>query len=121
MRLLLIEDDPNIAAFIAKGLKEAGFVVEHTDNGKSGLQMALDASYDVAVIDIMLPGLDGLAIIETLRQRRIKLPVIILSAKRSVDERVEGLQNGSKACKRAAMITSPNRSRSPNCWRASKL
>lgn len=94
MRLLLIEDDLNIAAFIAKGLKEAGFVVEHTGDGKTGLRMALDSSYDAAVIDIMLPGLDGLAIIETLRQRRIKLPVIILSAKRSVDERVEGLQAG---------------------------
>jgi len=94
MRLLLIEDDLNIAAFIVKGLKEAGFVVEHTGDGKTGLQMALDSSYDAAVIDIMLPGLDGLAIIDTLRQRRVKLPVIILSAKRSVDERVEGLQAG---------------------------
>jgi two-component system OmpR family response regulator len=94
MRLLLIEDDLNIAAFILKGLKEAGFVVEHAGDGNAGLQMALDASYDAAVIDIMLPGLDGLAIIERLRQRRIRLPVIILSAKRSVDERVEGLQAG---------------------------
>ena len=94
MRLLLIEDDLNIAAFIVKGLKEAGFVVEHTGDGKTGLRMALDSSYDAAVIDIMLPGLDGLAIIDTLRQRRIKLPVIILSAKRSIDERVEGLQAG---------------------------
>ena len=94
MRLLLIEDDLKIASFVSKGLKEAGFVIEHASDGKAGLQMALTSSYDAAVIDIMLPGLDGLAIIDELRQRRIKLPVIILSAKRSIDERVEGLQAG---------------------------
>lgn len=94
MRVLLIEDDLMIAAFVSKGLKEAGLVVEQASDGKIGLQMALNSSYDAAVIDIMLPGLDGLAIIDQLRQRRIKLPVIILSAKRSVDERVEGLQAG---------------------------
>jgi two-component system OmpR family response regulator len=94
MRLLLIEDDRKIAAFVSKGFKEAGFVVEHASDGKAGLQMGLMSSYDVAVVDIMLPGLDGLSIIDELRQRRIKLPVIILSAKRSIDERVEGLQAG---------------------------
>ncbi len=94
MRLLFIEDDLKIAAFVSKGLKESGFVVEHTSDGKAGLQMALSSSYDAAVIDIMLPGLDGLAIIDELRTRRIKLPVIILSARRSVDERIEGLQAG---------------------------
>jgi two-component system OmpR family response regulator len=94
MRLLLIEDDLMIASFVRKGLKEAGFVVEHASEGKAGLHMALTSCYDAAVIDIMLPGLDGLAIIDELRQRRIKLPVIILSAKRSVDERVEGLEAG---------------------------
>lgn len=94
MRLLLIEDDLKIAGFVSKGLKEAGFLVEHAGDGKSGLQLALDSAYDVAVIDIMLPGVDGLTIIDELRQRRIKLPVIILSAKRSVDERVRGLQAG---------------------------
>jgi DNA-binding response OmpR family regulator len=94
MRLLLIEDDLKIASFVSKGLKEAGFVIEHVSDGKAGLRLALNASYDAAVIDLMLPGLDGLAIIEELRQRRIKLPVIILSAKRSIDERVAGLQAG---------------------------
>jgi two-component system OmpR family response regulator len=94
MRVLLIEDDLTIAAFIGKGLKEAGFVVEHTSDGKSGLRMALEAGYDAAVIDIMLPGLDGLTIIEKLRQQRIRLPVLILSARRSIDERVEGLYAG---------------------------
>ncbi len=94
MRVLLIEDDLMIAAFVSKGLKEAGFVVEQASDGKIGLQMALNSSYDAAVIDVMLPGLDGLAVIDQLRQRRIKLPVIILSAKRSVDERIHGLQAG---------------------------
>ena len=94
MRLLLIEDDLKIVAFVSKGFKEAGFIVEHAGDGKTGLQMALLSSYDVAVVDIMLPGLDGLSIIDELRQRRNKLPVIILSAKRSLDERIEGLQAG---------------------------
>jgi two-component system OmpR family response regulator len=94
MRLLLIEDDLKIASFVSKGFKEAGFVVEHASDGRKGLHMALASSYDVAVVDIMLPGLDGLSIIDELRQRRLKLPVIILSAKRSLDERVEGLQAG---------------------------
>jgi len=94
MRLLLIEDDLMIASFVSKGLKEAGFVVEHASEGKTGLHLALSSCYDAAVIDIMLPGLDGLAIIDELRQRRIKLPVIILSAKRSIDERVDGLEAG---------------------------
>jgi len=94
MRLLLIEDDFKIASFVSKGLKQAGFVVEHATDGNTGLQLALDSSYDAAVIDIMLPGLDGLSIIDELRRRRIKLPVLILSAKRSVDERVEGFHAG---------------------------
>jgi DNA-binding response OmpR family regulator len=94
MRLLLIEDDEKIASFVKKGFKEAGFVVEYASDGNSGLSMALASTYDVAVIDIMLPGLDGLSIIDELRKSRNKLPVIILSAKRSLDERVEGLQAG---------------------------
>ncbi|MES9971231.1 MAG: response regulator transcription factor [Candidatus Thiodiazotropha sp.] len=94
MRLLIIEDDEKIASFVKKGFKEAGFVVEHASDGNTGLSMALASSYDVAVIDIMLPGMDGLSIIDELRRHRNKLPVIILSAKRSLDERVEGLQAG---------------------------
>lgn len=94
MRLLIIEDDAKIVSFVGKGLKEAGFVVAHAGDGHSGLQMALAETYDAAIIDIMLPGMDGLAVIEELRRRRIRLPVIILSAKRSVDERVQGLQAG---------------------------
>ena len=94
MRLLLVEDDPKIATFVRKGLTQEGFVVDHARDGWSGLRMALDDGYAAAVVDVMLPGLDGLAVIDELRKRQVKLPVIILSAKRSVQERVEGLHAG---------------------------
>ena len=94
MRLLLVEDDLKIASFVSKGLKEAGFAVDLAADGEEGLHLALNEPYDVAVIDIMLPKLDGLTLIEKMRQRKINTPVIILSAKRSVDDRVRGLQTG---------------------------
>jgi two-component system OmpR family response regulator len=94
MRILLVEDDLKTASFISKGLKEAGFVVDHVADGESGLQMASVESYDAAIVDIMLPKMDGLTLIKTLRQEKINTPVIILSAKRAVDDRVKGLQRG---------------------------
>ncbi len=94
MRLLLVEDDSKIASFVVKGLEEAGFAVDHAADGEEGLYLALNESYDVAVIDIMLPKLDGLTIIEEMRQHKINTPVIILSAKQTVDDRVKGLQTG---------------------------
>jgi len=94
MRLLLIEDDKKIALFVKTGLKEAGFAVDHALDGHDGLHLALTEPYDVAVIDLMLPGLDGLSIIKTMRNQEINTPVIILSAKRTLDERVEGLKSG---------------------------
>ena len=95
MRILVVEDDKKIASFVAKGLREAGFVVDHVDNGVDGLQRALHQQYDASVIDVMLPQLDGLSLIERLRQEKIMMPVLILSAKRSVDDRVRGLRTGS--------------------------
>jgi two-component system, OmpR family, response regulator len=95
MRILLVEDDKKIASFISKGLKEAGFSVDHVANGEAGLDLALNESYDAAILDIMLPGLDGLSIIEQLRSHNNKTPVLILSAKQSVEDRVRGLQKGS--------------------------
>ncbi len=95
MRVLVVEDDRKIASFIVKGLEQAGFAVDHSDNGEDGLHLALTEPYDAAVIDIMLPKLDGLAIIEEMRRNKIRTPVIILSAKRSVDDRIKGLQTGS--------------------------
>jgi heavy metal response regulator len=94
MRVLLVEDDKDIASFISKGLKEAGFAIDHADDGIDGLHLALNEPYDAAIIDIMLPGLDGLSLIEKLRKEKINTPIIVLSAKRSVDDRVKGLQKG---------------------------
>lgn len=84
-----------IASFIVKGLREAGFAVDHVSDGEGGLYMALSQPYDVAIIDIMLPKLDGLTLIENIRNQNVGMPVLILSAKRSVDDRVKGLQMGS--------------------------
>ena len=94
MRILLVEDDSKIAAFIAQGLKQNGFAVDHCEDGADGLHMALSETYAAAVVDLMLPGLDGLKLIEEMRKHKVNTPVIILSAKRSVDDRVKGLQTG---------------------------
>ncbi len=95
MRVLVVEDDRKIASFVVQGLQEAGFAVDQTTNGAEGLHLALTNPYDTAVIDIMLPGLDGLSLVEALRRHKVQTPVIILSAKHSVDDRVKGLQTGS--------------------------
>lgn len=94
MRILLIEDDVKIALFVKKGLKAAGFAVDEAADGETGLHLALTEPYDAAVMDIMLPKLDGLSIIREMRRENIKTPVIILSARGSVDDRVKGLQTG---------------------------
>ena len=94
MRLLLVEDDPKIASFIIKGMKAEGYAVDHAPDGQEGLHMAVTEPYDAAIIDVMLPKLDGLSLIERLRKEKVNTPVIILSAKGSVDDRVKGLQMG---------------------------
>jgi len=94
MRILLIEDDQKIASFVVKGLKAAGYAVDRASDGEEGLHFALTEAYDAAIVDIMLPGLDGLTVIERMRKGRVNTPVIILSAKGSVDDRVKGLQRG---------------------------
>ena len=94
MRILLIEDDAKIASFVTKGFKAAGFAVDGAADGETGLHLALTEPYDAAIIDIMLPKLDGLSVIQAMRRENVKLPVIILSAKDSVDDRVKGLQTG---------------------------
>ncbi len=95
MRLLLVEDDHKIAQFVVNGLREAGFAVDHAADGEDGLHLALTEPYDVAVVDLMLPKIDGLTLIEKVRKNNINTPVLILSAKRTVDERVEGLKTGA--------------------------
>ncbi len=95
MRILVVEDDKKIASFVKKGLEAAGFAVDHAPDGEEGLHLALTESYDAAIIDLMLPKLDGLTLIENIRKERINTPIIILSAKGSIDDRVQGLQTGS--------------------------
>jgi two-component system OmpR family response regulator len=94
VKVLVVEDDNKIASFVLNGLKQAGFATNHASDGEKGLQLALTESYDAAVVDLMLPRLDGLSLIEELRRRSVQTPVIILSAKRSVDDRIKGLQAG---------------------------
>jgi two-component system, OmpR family, response regulator len=95
MRVLIVEDDEEIASLIVKGLKQAGFAVDHAADGEDGLQFALTVPYDAAIIDIMLPKRDGLSLIQEIRRQKMNTPVIILSAKHTVDDRVKGLQIGS--------------------------
>lgn len=94
MKVLLVEDDVVTASFIQKGLTQAGFLVDHACDGENGKQRMMTGEYDVAVIDLMLPKLDGLALIRDIRAAKVNVPVIILSAKGSVDERIQGLQEG---------------------------
>ena len=95
MRILVVEDDKDVAGFVVRGLKEAGHIVEHADNGRDGLFMAVGEPFDAVVLDRMLPGgIDGLKILETLRGQQNTTPVLILSALADVTERVKGLKAG---------------------------
>jgi DNA-binding response OmpR family regulator len=94
VRLLIVEDDGTIADFVAKGLTESGFAVDVAGDGARGLELALAGAYDVAIVDVMLPHLDGLTLIDRMRGRGVRTPVLILSARRTVDDRVRGLQAG---------------------------
>ena len=94
MRILILEDDARIADFVSNELKQAGYAVDVLGDGELGVHFGLNNVYDAAVIDIMLPGCDGLSVIDQWRKARIATPVIILSAKQSVDDRIRGLQAG---------------------------
>jgi two-component system OmpR family response regulator len=96
MRILLVEDDPTVAGFVVKGLREAGHVVEHSDNGRDGLFLAASEVFDAIILDRMLPGgIDGIRLLETLRSQNNTTPVLVLSALSQVDDRVAGLKAGS--------------------------
>ena len=95
MRVLIIEDDRDVASFIQKGLSQAGWNVDHADDGKDGLFLATTEKYDALVVDRMLPGVDGLTLIRTLRASSNSTPALILSALGEVDDRVSGLRAGS--------------------------
>ena len=94
MKILLLEDDAKIASFVAKGLQEAGYVVDLSANGEEGCELGRKNSYDAAIVDVMLPKLDGLSFVQRLRSKKIQTPVIILSAKATVEDRIKGLQAG---------------------------
>jgi two-component system, OmpR family, response regulator len=94
VRILVVEDDEKIASFIVKGLKQNGYAVDHSPDGEQAFALAKTVAYDAAVVDLMLPKLDGLKLIEQLRAGGVRTPVLILSAKASVDDRVKGLQAG---------------------------
>lgn len=94
VRILVVEDDEKIASFIVKGLKQNGYAVDHSPEGEQAFALAKTVAYDAAVVDLMLPKLDGIKLIEQLRASGVRTPVLILSAKASVDDRVKGLQAG---------------------------
>ena len=94
MRILVVEDDKKIASFVVNGLKQSGYAVDHSSDGEDALFRAQTVSYDAVVVDLMLPKLDGLSLIQKLRSGELRMPVLILSAKASVDDRVKGLQAG---------------------------
>jgi two-component system, OmpR family, response regulator len=94
MRILVVEDDEKIASFITNGLEQAGYAVDSARDGEEGFHLLTTVSYDAAILDIMLPKLDGLSVLDSIRRKKINTPVIILSAKRSLVDRIEGLQRG---------------------------
>ncbi len=94
MRILVIEDDSKIASFVVNGLKQSGYAVDHGADGEEGLMRAETVAYDAAVVDLMLPKFDGLSLIQRLRAKGVRMPVLILSAKATVNDRVRGLQAG---------------------------
>ena len=94
MRILVVEDDSKIAGFVVKGLKQEGYAVDHAPDGDTGLVLVETTPYDAAVVDVMLPGLDGLSLVKRLRLSHPELPVLFLSARSTVDDRVRGLQAG---------------------------
>ncbi|MEE8440038.1 MAG: response regulator transcription factor [Micropepsaceae bacterium] len=94
MRILVVEDDLEAQRYLVKGLREAGHVVDDAADGETGLTLAMSRSYDVAVVDRMLPGLDGLKLVESMREERNMTPVLFLSALSDVDDRIKGLRAG---------------------------
>lgn len=95
MRLLVVEDEPGIAQFVRQGLGEAGYAVDVACDGNEGLDYALAARYDAVVLDILLPGIDGLTLLKRLRDHGVRVPVLLLTARDGVDDRIAGLDSGA--------------------------
>jgi DNA-binding response OmpR family regulator len=94
VRVLVVEDDKKIASFVTSGLKQSGFAVDHSGDGEEAYALASATPYDAAIVDVMLPKMDGISLVQSLRREGLKTPVIFLSAKGSVEDRVKGLQSG---------------------------
>ena len=94
MRILVVEDDIKIASFVVKGLKQEGYAADHAPDGDTGLALVESTTYDAAIVDVMLPGLDGLSLVRRLRAAKADMPVLFLSARATVEDRVRGLQAG---------------------------
>ena len=95
MKILVVEDDRQTADFVARGLSQSGHTVDVSSDGDNGLSLAMSGSYDIMIIDRMLPGVSGLELVETVRRRDINTPVLMLTALSSVDDRVDGLESGA--------------------------
>ena len=95
MRVLVVEDDASIASFVSRGLREAGFAVDVASTGHEGLAKAQSSEYDAAIVDVMLPGRDGLSLVGELRRTGVSTPVLVLTARRSIEDRVHGLEAGA--------------------------
>lgn len=95
MKILLVEDDPKLAGLVTKGLSARGFIVDHADNGDDGFTLATTRSYDAIVLDVMLPGRDGLSILRQLRAKSMSVPVVLVTARSALDERLDGLNLGA--------------------------
>lgn len=92
--MLVVEDDKKIASFVSAGLKQSGFAVDHSADGQEAYALASATPYDAAVVDVMLPGIDGISLVQSLRRDGVKFPIIFLSARGSVEDRIKGLQSG---------------------------
>ena len=95
MKILLVEDEPKTGEYLRQGLSEAGFVVDWTQDGAEGLNLALQSFYDLVILDVMLPGLDGWQVLQSLRGRGLQMPVLFLTARDEVTDRVKGLELGA--------------------------
>jgi DNA-binding response OmpR family regulator len=113
MRVLLVEDQPKTASFIRKALLAEGFAVDRAEDGETALTLARTTPFDAIVLDIMLPGRDGLSVLRVLRERRVTTPVLLLSARGEVSERVDGLNAGADD-----YLSWPNSSRGSAPWAA---
>ena len=95
MKILIVEDEPKTGDYLRQGLSEAGFVVDLAQDGADGLHLALQGEYDLVILDVMLPGLDGWQVLQSLRHRGLQMPVLFLTARDQLEDRVKGLELGA--------------------------